>query len=110
MTAVADGSHEWQEHTIYHPLRGAVLVKTGKERFNVDKKELLKQNVNINRKTVAAHKRLEQELRKIGVEIKPSYNLEPPLGPSRIMLEELERKRAADIARRHGRLMRSTPG
>ena len=29
--------------------------------------------------TVAAHEELEGDLKKLGVEIKPSYNLEPPL-------------------------------
>ena len=44
---------------------------------------VLKRNNNINTETVAAHEKLERELRKLGVEIKPSFNLEPPLGRSR---------------------------
>ena len=43
-------------------------------------KDKLKRNTKINRSTVAAHEELERELKKLGVEIKPSYNLEPPLG------------------------------
>ena len=44
--------------------------------------EVLKRNKKVNLKTVAAHQKLEKELLKLGVEIKPSYNLEPPLGRS----------------------------
>jgi len=79
-------------------------MKASKGGFDVSKAEILRRNVNINRDTVAAHERLERELKKIGVEIKPSYNLEPPLGPSKIMLEHMKRKRAAEIARRHRRV------
>ena len=43
-------------------------------------KDVLKRNKKINFATVAAHERLEEKLKKLGVEIKPSYNLEPPLG------------------------------
>ena len=43
-------------------------------------KDVLKRNPRINRGTVAAHEELERKLKKLGVEIKPSYNLEPPLG------------------------------
>lgn len=44
--------------------------------------EVLKRNKNVNLETVAAHQKLERELLKLGVEIKPIYNLEPPLGRS----------------------------
>ena len=44
---------------------------------------VLKRNKKINTETVAAHEKLERELQKLGVEIKPSFNLEPPLGRSR---------------------------
>ena len=43
-------------------------------------KDVLKRNTKINTGTVAAHEELERKLKKLGVEIKPSYNLEPPLG------------------------------
>ena len=48
------------------------------------REEVLKRNKNINTETVAAHEKLERELQKLGIEIKPSFNLEPRLGPSRI--------------------------
>lgn len=44
------------------------------------RQEILKRNRGINTETVAAHTKLEQALRKLGVEIKPRFNLEPPLG------------------------------
>ena len=43
-------------------------------------KDVLKRNTRINIGTVTAHEELERKLKKLGVEIKPSYNLEPPLG------------------------------
>ena len=43
-------------------------------------KRVLERNTRINVDTVAAHEKLEENLKKLGVEIKPSYNLEPPLG------------------------------
>ena len=48
-------------------------------------RDVLERNTRINVNTVAAHEKLEENLKKLGVEIKPSYNLEPPLGrnPSR---------------------------
>jgi len=42
--------------------------------------ERLHQNPKVNMSVVAAHERLERELQKLGVEIKPSYNIEPALG------------------------------
>ena len=59
-------------------------MSIGRGELLADKADLLKRNVKINKKTVAAHERLEQELKELGVEIKPSYNLEPPLGRGRI--------------------------
>ncbi len=44
---------------------------------------ILRQNKKINKSTVAAHERLEVELKKLGIEIKPRFNLDPPLGNSR---------------------------
>ena len=51
-----------------------------------DQREVLDRNAKINVDTIAAHEKLERDLRKLGVEIKPSFNLEPPLGRNRIGL------------------------
>ena len=48
-----------------------------------DKKTILNQNSKINAETVSAHENLERKLRKLGVEIKPTFNVEPPLGRDR---------------------------
>ena len=37
------------------------------------RKEVLKRNKKINTETVAAHEKLERELEKLGIEIKPSF-------------------------------------
>ena len=34
----------------------------------------------VNEATVAAHERLEQELKKLGVDTRPRFGIEPPLG------------------------------
>ena len=43
-------------------------------------KDVAERNPRVNMKTVAAHEELVKDLEKLGVEIKSSYNLEPPLG------------------------------
>ena len=58
-----------------------------------ERKEMLRRNPKIDVAVVAAHERLERNLKKIGVEIKPSYDIEPPFG---------RRPAAAD---NHGRAM-----
>ena len=42
--------------------------------------ELLGRNDRIGRKVVRAYKKLEDELKDLGVQRKPRYSLEPPLG------------------------------
>ena len=48
-----------------------------------DREEILARNVMIDVNMVATVEKLEKELRKLGVKIKPSYKLEPPLGGDR---------------------------
>ncbi len=49
-------------------------------------KKEIRRNPKINTSVVAAHEQLEQKLKKLGVEIKSSYNIEPAFGrgPSQI--------------------------
>ena len=47
------------------------------------REDVLRRNEKINTETVAAHEKLERELRNLGIRIKPSFNLEHPLGRSR---------------------------
>ena len=48
-----------------------------------EKEEVLDRNEMINRETIVAHQKLEKKLKKLGVEIKPRFNVEPPLGTDR---------------------------
>ena len=51
-----------------------------------DREEVIRQNPKIDVAVVTAHERLERQLKRIRVEIKPSYNIEPPFGrrPTRL--------------------------
>ena len=51
-----------------------------------NREEVFRRNPGIDVLVVEAHERLERDLKKIGVEIKPSYNIGPPLGrcPTRL--------------------------
>lgn len=44
------------------------------------RKQVFRRNPGIDPQLVEKHERLEKELAKIGVQIKPEYDLEPPLG------------------------------
>ena len=50
------------------------------------KEEVVERNAKVNEATIAAHERLEQELEKLGVDTKPRFEIEPPLGSSRTRL------------------------
>jgi hypothetical protein len=45
-----------------------------------DEAQVLKANSRVDLKLVRSFERLEQELRQLGVEVKPTYRLQPPLG------------------------------
>ena len=51
-----------------------------KERLAATKRDNLKGNPKVDAATVAAYERLERKLKKLGVEVKTGYRLEPPLG------------------------------
>ena len=53
------------------------------ERRQSEQWTILSRNKKIDKKTVAAHTRLERELKSLGVEIKPEFGIEPPLGGTR---------------------------
>lgn len=58
-------------------------MEAKREKSPLDRKKIINQNRNINGETVSAHEKLERDLRKLGVEIKPTFNIEPPLGRNR---------------------------
>ena len=43
-------------------------------------KDAMKRSPMVDRRVVDAYERLERKLLKLGVVVKPSYSLEPPLG------------------------------
>ena len=50
------------------------------------REEVVERNAKVNEATIAAHERLEQELKKLGVDTKPRFEIEPPLGSIRTRL------------------------
>lgn len=50
----------------------------------LDREEILERNDRVDREVVAAYRKLEGELRSLGIRRKPSYSLEPPLGRHRV--------------------------
>ena len=49
-------------------------------------KEILARNNKVDARIVSAQARLERELGELGVEVKPEFKLEPPLGRGRTRL------------------------
>ena len=51
--------------------------------LTLDKRDVLERNAKVDRTVVASYKRLERDLRRLGIEVRPRYTLEPPLGSGR---------------------------
>ena len=51
--------------------------------LSLDKRDVLEGNAQVDRTVVASYKRLERDLRRLGIEVRPRYTLEPPLGSGR---------------------------
>lgn len=66
-------------------------MPTKSKPLHLDKEAVQQQNTKIDRRVVSAHECLERELLKLGVEIKPRYSLEPPLGTRRLRARNLDR-------------------
>ncbi len=52
----------------------------------MEKAEILRRNPMVDPVLVAQHEKLELELRRLGVDTKPKYNIDPPLGGGRLHL------------------------
>ena len=52
----------------------------------MEKAEILKNNPKIDLTLVEQYEKLDLELRKLGVDTKPKFNIEPPLGRGRLLL------------------------
>lgn len=66
-------------------------MKTNQEKLLLDRDRAFSQNPSVDVAVVTAYERLELELRKLGVEIKPTFNLEPPLGRDRTRIHNHSR-------------------
>ena len=62
-----------------------------RSRTPLSRDEVLRRNPGIDVDLVASHERLERELTKLGVPIKPSYNIEPPFGRHRVQIHNESR-------------------
>lgn len=49
----------------------------------IDRKKVIATNPKIDTKVVSAYRKLERELKELGVEVKPRYTLSHPLGGAR---------------------------
>ena len=65
-------------------------------RPSLDKQDVLERNAGVDRAVVASYKRLERELRNLGVEVRPRYTLEPPLGGGRSRGHNLTNRQSDD--------------
>ena len=68
-----------------------------------DKQDVLDRNAGVDRTVVAAYRQLERELRQLGVEVRPRYGLEPPLGGGRPGDRNLTAGQPGDIRLQKGR-------
>jgi len=61
-------------------------MDTKKEIRKLKDTEILKRNTKIDAKIVRAQAKLESELSRLGVEVKPEFKVEPPLGQGTMRL------------------------
>ena len=66
-------------------------MNTTQQKPLIRRDEAFSQNPRIDVAVVRAHEKLESELKKLGVEIKPVFNLEPPLGRDRTRIHNQSR-------------------
>jgi len=52
----------------------------------IDKKAIAEKNPKIDRSLVDKFEVLENQLKKLGVDVKPKFNIEPPLGGKKLYL------------------------
>ena len=74
----------------------------GRSKPSYDKQDSLDRNAGVDRTVVAAYKRLERELKQLGVEVRPRYTLEPPLGSGRPRDRNLTAGQPGDIRLQKG--------
>ena len=62
---------------------GAYQSLVGHSAAELDKQDVLEHNAGVDRAVVASYKQLERKLKQLGVEVRPRYTLDPPLGSGR---------------------------
>lgn len=67
----------------------------------LDKQAVLDRNTKVDRTVVASYKRLERELKRLGVEVRPRYTLEPPLGSGKPRGRSLTARQPRDVRPRN---------
>lgn len=55
-----------------------------------EKKEIIHDNPMIDVSVVTEHERLDAELRQLGVDTRPKFNITPPLGDERLHLSMMK--------------------
>ena len=70
-----------------------------KPSFN--KQDVLDRNAGVDHSAVASYKRLKRELRQLGIEVRPRYTLEPPLGSGKPRGRSLTARQPADAQSRN---------
>ena len=68
------------------------------------RKQVFRKNPGIDPQLVEKHERLEKELAKLGVQIKPEYDLEPPLGDDSQRYKYARRRSGGDLANTGGEI------
>ena len=63
--------------------RRVFLMSSDHPKPSFDERDVLERNAGIDRAVVASYKRLKHKLRQLGVEVRPRYTLDPPLGSGR---------------------------
>lgn len=66
------------------------------------RKQAFRRNPGIDPQLVEKHERLEKELAKLGVQIKPKYDLAPPLGDDLQRYKYTRGRRGRDLANTGG--------
>lgn len=67
----------------------------------LDKQDVLEHNARVDRAVVASYKQLERKLKQLGVEVRPRYTLEPPLGSGKPRDHSLTARQPDDVRSRN---------
>ncbi|MCP4987405.1 MAG: hypothetical protein GY928_15515 [Colwellia sp.] len=63
-------------------------MKNGKKTKHKTNKEIIHNNPKVDKSLVRNYENLERQLKKIGVDTNPKFNIEPPLGGSHYLFNK----------------------